>query len=111
MFTPESLTSISVSVHYEPMFQFAKSYATSKQLNTWLPQPENSSTYQPIMNMFPLEAHRHEVTCRWTKRLKGKGKLIYICGKVEAVPVRAIKAERRNGVQLHLFLTWTLYGG
>ena len=37
------------------------------------------------------------MTCRWTKRLKGKAKFIYICSKAEAVPVRAIKAERRSG--------------
>lgn len=49
------------------------------------------------MNMFPLGAHRHGVTCHWTKRLKGKVKFIYICSKAEAVPVRAIKAEKKSG--------------
>ena len=34
MFTAESLTTISVSQHYERVFQFAESYATSQKLNT-----------------------------------------------------------------------------
>ena len=34
MFTTESLTSISVSQHYERVFQFDEPYATSQKLNT-----------------------------------------------------------------------------
>ena len=104
MFTAESLTRISVSLHYERVFQFAESYAARQKLNTWLPQRENSSTYQLRMNMFLLGAHRHGVTCRWTKSLKGKVKFIYISSKAEAVPVRAIKAERRSGDTAQTYL-------
>jgi len=34
VFTAESLTSISVFLHYERVFQFAESYATSQKPNT-----------------------------------------------------------------------------